>query len=82
MQISAKDIVFDKNDVELMKLLESIGLYPPRFSLKLDGTDSTKKSKVIFEFTGATKELVFEVPLPKGYTAATVSVCIIQSSML
>ena len=49
-----------------MELLENTGQYPPRFSLELDGTDSTKTSKVKFEFTGATEELVIDVLLPKG----------------
>ena len=49
-----------------MELLLKTKQYPPRFRLELDGTDATKKSKVTFEFTGATEELVIEVPLPKG----------------
>ena len=49
-----------------MELLGSIGQYPPRFKVELDGTDATKKSRVLFEFMGATEELVYEVILPKG----------------
>ena len=66
LQISAEEVLFDKNELELMELLRNTGQYPPRFKLELDGTDATKKSKVFFEFTGATKELVIEVLLLKG----------------
>ena len=49
-----------------MEIMEHTGLYPPRFKLELDGTDATKKSKVLFEFIGATEELVIEIQLPRG----------------
>ena len=61
LQISAKDVLSDKNQLKRMKLLPNI-----RFRLELVGTDVTNKGKVKFEFTGATKELVFEDLLPKG----------------
>ena len=66
MQISDENIVLDKEKLKRMQLLGKTDQYPARFRLQLDGTDSTKKSKVKFEFTGATEELVIEVPLPKG----------------
>ena len=66
MQISDENIILDKKELELMELMGNTDQYPARFRLELDGTDSTKKNKVKFEFTGATDELVIEVPLPKG----------------
>ena len=66
MQISDENIILDKKELELMELMGNTDQYPARFRLELDGTDSTKKNKVKFEFTGATDQLVIEVPLPKG----------------
>ena len=51
---------------EDLQLSEHINLYPPRFVVKIKGSNTAVDSKAVFKFEGATKEIVKEIILTKG----------------
>ena len=48
---------------ELLKVKEEEGMYPPRFRVVISCSPTARLSQVRIDFRGATKELVFDVPL-------------------
>ena len=53
MQIAYNDIDFYGVDPEHLKTWEMCGLYPPRFTLSIDGSHTTLKAVAKFTFSGA-----------------------------
>ena len=50
---------------EDLQLRESTKLYPPRFVVKMRGSNSVGEPKAVFNFEGATEEIVKEFYFPK-----------------
>ena len=63
----------DHNMIENLKIKEENGMYPPRFHAMINCTEKARLSQARFEFTGATQNLVFDVPLrpEQPYTPGT-----------
>ena len=54
---------FVSGEHELLKVKEKEGMYPPRFRVVISCSPTARQSQARIEFRGATKELVFDVPL-------------------
>ena len=66
LQILVSEIDFfvsGENMEELLKLKEERGMYPPRFCVVISCSPTARQSQARLEFSGATKELLFDVPL-------------------
>ena len=47
----------------MLKLREAKGMYPPRFNVFISCSPTIRQSKVRIEFSGSSRELVFDIPL-------------------
>ena len=66
MQIRLSDIDFfvsGDNLKELLKIKEEIGTYPPRFNVVISCSPTAKHHMVRFKFTGAERDILFDIPL-------------------
>ena len=57
--------------VQELQLSEARKLYPPRFVIKIQGSNVVQDSALAFKFEGATKEIVKEVIFTKGIVCVT-----------
>lgn len=55
--------VTDYNSEEQLKIKEEEGLYPPRFNVVISCSPTASQSQTRITFTGAVKEMVFDIPL-------------------
>ena len=58
---------------ELLKLKEEEGMYPPRFCVVISCSPIARQSQARIEFSGATKELLFDIPLNPLYATTYVA---------
>lgn len=63
MQLPASDVDFEK-DVEFMTTMHNERVYPPRFTIEVNGQKATAPSVVDVKFTGVDRDLNIEVILP------------------
>ena len=57
--------------MEELHLSEKRKLYPPRFVIKIQGSNVLQNSPLAFKFEGATEEIVKEVIFTKGIICIT-----------
>ena len=57
--------------IKELQLREETRLYPPRFVLKIQGSNVVKDSALAFKFEGATQEIVKKVIFTKGIVCIT-----------
>lgn len=60
----ASDVLDFEKDLEVMTTMHSYNMYPPRFTIEVDGQRATASSLVEVEFTGVNRDLSTEVILP------------------
>ena len=58
--------------IEELQLREATRLYPPRFVIKIQGSNVVQNSPLAFKFEGATEEIVKEVIFTKGIVCITI----------
>ena len=63
-QLLASDVLDFEKDLEVMTTMHSYNMYPPRFTIEVDGQRATASSLVEVEFTGVNRDLSTEVILP------------------
>ena len=51
------------NSKELLRVKEEEGMYPPRFNLVISCSQTARQSQTRIVFSGAQKEIVFDIPL-------------------
>ena len=64
MQLLASDVVDFEKDFETMKRMHDYKMYPPRFTIEVNGERATAPSRAKVEFTGVYRKLSTEVILP------------------
>ena len=57
--------------IEELQLREATRLYPPRFVIKIQGSNVVKDLALAFKFEGATEEIVKGVIFTKGIVCIT-----------
>ena len=65
---------------EELQLSEHMKLYPPRFVVKIKGSNNAVDSKAVFTFEGATEEIVKEIILTKGVVHNVITLAYINFS--
>ena len=65
---------------EELQLSERMKLYPPRFVVKIKGSNNAVDSKAVFTFEGATEEIVKEIILTKGVVHNVITLAYINFS--
>lgn len=63
VQITASDIQFWNRDIDQMRILHKHGMYPPRFTIEVNGIAATSVSRIDIDFTGLKKKVQFQIPL-------------------
>ena len=64
MQLLASGVVDFEKDFEIMTAMHNHKVYPPRFTIEVNGQRATAPSVVEVEFTGVNGDLSIEVILP------------------
>ena len=64
MQLLASGVVDFEKDFEIMTTMHNHKVYPPRFTIEVNGQKATAPSVVEVEFTGVNGDLRIEVILP------------------
>ena len=64
MQLLLRDVVDFERDLETMKTMHELKMYPPRFTIEVHGEGATAASCVEVQFTGVDRNLNTEVALP------------------
>ena len=64
MQLLASDVVDFEEDLKTMKRMHDYRMYPPRFTIEINGERATTPSRAKVEFTGVCRKLSTEVILP------------------
>ena len=62
-QINAEDVDFQHKDHEQLQFEEKQGMYPPKFTIGILSLPEAKSTKVNFNFSGANRRIVMDIPL-------------------